>query len=78
MIELHGKKYQRIGGVWHFYYPLKNGVEWHELLNWCIKRELKAAEQSMRLTAFGVGTQARIPLQASMFADDQPATFGGR
>ena len=78
MIELHGRKYQRIGGVWHFYYPLKSGVEWHELLNWSIKRELKAAEQSMHLTAFGVGTAAAIPLQASLFADDQPATIGGR
>ena len=47
MIKLHGKKYMRIGSVWHFYYPLKNGIEWHELLNWCIKRELKAAEQCL-------------------------------
>lgn len=78
MIELHGKKYQRIGGVWHFYYPLKNGSEWHELLNWGIKRELKVAEQSMHLTAFGVGMQSVISMQASLFADDQPATIGGR
>ena len=32
----------------------------------------------LRLTAFGVGTAAVIPLQASLFADDQPATHGGR
>lgn len=32
----------------------------------------------MHLTAFGVGTAAVIPLQASLFAEDQPATIGGR
>ncbi len=63
MIELHGRKYQRIGGVWHFYYPLKNGVVWHELINWAIKRELKAAEHKMQRT---VGT---VPPKE---ADPQP------
>jgi hypothetical protein len=38
----------------------------------------EAAEHRMHLTAFGVGTAAVIPLQASLFADDQPATIGGR
>jgi len=32
----------------------------------------------MHLTAFGVGTAGEIPLQASLFADDLPATIGGR
>ena len=78
MIELHGRKYQRIGGVWHFYYPLKNGIEWHELINWGIKRELKAAEQSAHLTAFGDQQPAQNSLQISMFADVPPAISGGR
>ena len=41
-----------------------------------IKR-MNAAEQSVHPTAFGVGTQSKIPLQLSLFADDLSATFGG-
>ena len=37
-----------------------------------------AANNRLHLTAFGVGTQATIPLQSSLFADDLPATLGGR
>ena len=37
-----------------------------------------AAQQSVHLTAFGAGGRGAIPLQLSLFADDQSATIGGR
>ena len=36
------------------------------------------AQHRLHLTAFGVGTAAVNPLQASMFAEASPATIGGR
>jgi hypothetical protein len=37
-----------------------------------------AAEQSVHLTAFGVGGRAVYPLQLSLFAEVPPAIIGGR
>ena len=45
----------------------------------CAPRVAKwAAQQSVHLTAFGDQQSASYPLQLSFFADDQPATIGGR
>lgn len=40
--------------------------------------EYTYAEQNVYLTAFGVQSSQSIPPQLSLFADDQPATSGGR
>ena len=44
-LDLNGMKYKKINGLWHFYYPLKNGVDWHYVVNYAIRKELKAAEE---------------------------------
>jgi hypothetical protein len=48
----------------------------------CDKRQffktLAPPNNRLHLTAFGVEQLQHIPLQASLFADDQPATHGGR
>jgi hypothetical protein len=41
-------------------------------------QKLNAAEQSVHLTAFGVGGLAVNSLQMSLFAEVSPATIGGR
>lgn len=43
----------------------------------CFAR-LHTPNNRMHLTAFGAGTVSEIPLQSSLFADDLPATIGGR
>lgn len=65
----------------------KRGFEIVEILLIChgachndtiVTVENALSNNRMHLTAFGAGTQAAIPLQSNLFADDQPATIGGR
>ena len=55
--------------TWHVEEYVAKEYAWHKE---------HAAQPRLHLTASGVGTAAVNPLQASMFAEVSPATFGGR
>lgn len=40
-LDFEGKKYRKINNLWHFYYPLANGRNWHYVRSYEIRDVLK-------------------------------------